>query len=300
MFIVAATALSGCLGGDDEDAGDEEEFEVPTGEYNDDDCALEGIVVDDEVNLVIGAQVGIRETEHMTQTAADGRFAFSHVAPGHYTLEASKGGFNNGFIDTDCVKGELNSENTIQLLPTEAPVVAYYDPLGPFDGKIHCALGLTSSGSDLCNQYLPSENYRYILTVTPDVQPITGVVIELDWDPTGAQGGEFLKVMYESLSPGVEVDARTNALHEPALLQVSGTPGFQLVMETKNTAQHIWLVEEGGSQQFKVYPASNTTPEEFANNDHSSKLLLEQGFQLYVTYFYNGAEIPQDYSALPS
>lgn len=68
---------------------------------------MEGTVTNDEAVPVVGAQVALLETDNVTRTDPAGRFSFSDVPPGTYSVVVEKLGFEGTGKKVSVVAGEI-------------------------------------------------------------------------------------------------------------------------------------------------------------------------------------------------
>ncbi len=305
-FVAIALVLSGCSSKGDDGSAEDEDLVAPTGEHDENTCALEGIVYDDEVKVVGGAQVGLRGTDELTETAADGRFSFSHLQPGLYNVEASKAGFVNALRQIECVKGETNDDISLQLVAVPDVTEAYKVLYPAMVGKIGCGVGHFSATNDLCKgtPLATGAEYRSDLPLLPDPVIITGAVYEMQWTQTSGSGGKYLSLQYEKPS-STAVDAITTLAAGTTARDggvIVGQSPIGIKIESGPSGAPLYLKEAGSSMVFTVRP-SFTTQDELTNNptgETSSKLVLQQDFTVYVSLFYNGEPIPDGFTALPT
>src|SRR5690349_21613369 len=77
--------------------------------------SLQGTVTDNNSHAVAGAVVHVLNTNLQTTTDADGRFIFTHVQPGSYTIEASATGY--AVATATVITNHDNNAATITLRP---------------------------------------------------------------------------------------------------------------------------------------------------------------------------------------
>jgi len=82
--------LAGCTGG----GGSAQSVSAPSeASFGEDEGAVNGRVYDEEILPVVDANVGLLELKLETRTDAEGRFIFSHLVPGNYTLGVARLGY---------------------------------------------------------------------------------------------------------------------------------------------------------------------------------------------------------------
>lgn len=307
-LAVVALALSGC-GGKSNSATPQETEQTfdptaPTAQFDDDTCAISGIIMDDELTGIPGASVtllGPQEVEPV-KSAQDGTFTFSNLEPGTYQVLASRTGFEPGAQGTTCEKGK-KVETQVQLTPLPEPQVPYTQVIGPKTLHLECAVGFNFiATSEQCGALIADDQTNQAI-LTLDLSPITGALIEMHWSPTGIQGGGALQLNYpqpqteESLVYTTDDRLVTNGQ------VLRGSSPLNLQIETTDPESFVYLA--GASNPTHVYRmlASGSTPDETLANpldDGSSKVILGQNADLIVEYFYNGAPIPAGHTNLGS
>src|SRR5688572_14285773 len=92
--VYASMVLAGCAGGD---AGTDSAPPSLSMDPNGETGAIDGIVIDDAVNPVVGAQVAVTTTASVVQAVTDssGRFLLQGLPPGRQTLFAAALGYDS-------------------------------------------------------------------------------------------------------------------------------------------------------------------------------------------------------------
>ncbi len=107
--VLVAAPLTGCLGlggGEGTDEPLQKERADVTAELG----GVEGVITDNAVQPVVGANVTLQEIDRTTQTASDGSYAFSRLDPGTYTMVVR----GDGFVST---------QETVTVAAGEASIV---------------------------------------------------------------------------------------------------------------------------------------------------------------------------------
>src|SRR5687767_122815 len=89
LLAMASLVLAGCTGGGSS-AGTDEGPRVTEIEVNETAGGIEGTVVDEQIQPLVGATVGIKETGATTTTDEGGRFALGGLPEGTYTVLAQQ------------------------------------------------------------------------------------------------------------------------------------------------------------------------------------------------------------------
>lgn len=145
--MALVVGVSGCVGGspaqdDVVELGEDVQVEVTatTG-------AIRGVVVDEAIRPLAGAQVKLNRAEGalFTNTTEAGSFSFSNLEPGTYFVEASRFGYGPVQQSVEVVAGDDDPPVVRMLLVRDPSQVAYYTAQ-TFSGFIVC----TSSVVAMC------------------------------------------------------------------------------------------------------------------------------------------------------
>lgn len=138
---------------------------------------VEGLVVDDEAAPVSGAEVAQTQANLVTSTDAAGKFSFSDLAPGTYSLVAQRLGYESMARKVEVKAGEI-TEVTATLVPLA--IVEPYTETLIFNGYIRFGNAFLDIVTSLFG--LPGcEKCIHYWNATADVQSI---VFEVDFKPT--------------------------------------------------------------------------------------------------------------------
>jgi hypothetical protein len=142
--------------------------------------AIEGVITDDQLQPIPGAQVGVPNDLNMiTLTDVAGHFVFSNVVPGRYALGASALGFTSAAKSVEVVAGEVVS---VSLILAPLPIQEPYVELFLFNGMIECGIALIrttlSAGCD------PTQAGSNTHDIYPEGWPTSwiGTMVEAEWD----------------------------------------------------------------------------------------------------------------------
>lgn len=277
LLILFTTALAGCVSGqaggsksqpdDAPRAADPATFGESTG-------AVQGLVVDDAINPIAGAVVGLTETDASTTTDAGGRFSFSQLEPGTYTVLANALGYSAVARTVDVVAGELAE---VQLTLEALAVVEPYHVVQTFAGLIECAWGVSGAGSGNClpiqfliQQFnLSNPTNTRIIGLFPITEPqkVVQGVFEMVWNPSAATTGGALLLAVELERTGV-VTGRTYASGQgPSPVKVVTGPEPFKDLKPEQKLDKV---------QTRTFPAQTTPP----------TFVVNQRFTVYATACY--------------
>lgn len=270
----------------------------PQVEFDEETGALEGLVLDEALASLEGADVMLEAPGRETVTDAEGRFSFSYLRPGPYQVTAAKLGYQAATQTVVVTSGQATSLQ-LQLYALPNPLTPYVRVHSPIDGLIACSVGWMSwQTADACKDANPQAHSVH--RIEPDsLVPITGAVYELVWMRSSAMGAQSLSLYYPVPIENTGT-ITTNARMLPGGL-VRGPSPIEFRIEAIDPNLPINYYASGSQVKFEVRAAGSTTEDTLHDpmNDGSSKLVLDQRYTLYVTYFYNGAPIPEDYAARP-
>jgi hypothetical protein len=194
--LLLSLAISGCIA--DEEAA--QQADAPQGlaeaEFGDDTGAIEGLVLDGEQIPVPGAQVAIQALELGMATNDDGRFAFSHVAPGTHTLFVQSLGYESFGQSIEVVAGEKTT------LEVHLEAIAIKEPYSTEiiqDGLFGCGASWSPpiagiTGIAACGVFSLFLNFtaydKFLLDweIKSDIDGWNGSVYEMSWESNQATG----------------------------------------------------------------------------------------------------------------
>lgn len=277
--------------------------DAPT--FDEDTCAIAGIVVDDEFTPIAGADVGILTTGAAKISAQDGGFTFSDVQPGTYTLQATKARYGMDLAEVLCVAGEINENVQLTLPRIPDPLQPYMHMFPQQVGFIGCGIGFWSLAPE--TDYCPEANSQMTFVYDPYPQeqgnatpPITGVVVEVRWTPNGAFGGQYLQMNFP-LVTAAEHETRMNPENHVAPATpttISGSSPIQLTFESIDVKDPIYTFNQNANMTYKIRPGGGAPNAEDPLNDGSSKLIKSQSFEHYLALFYLGQDVPESFTML--
>jgi hypothetical protein len=197
--VTIAGLLAGCSGADPEAKGDTggADFTDIEVEVSEESGVILGVVVDDVIKPVAGANVTARGGSVNVTTSTDdsGRFVFDDLVPGTYFVAATASLHHPGQTSVDVKAGEREPRITrIQLErfftqePYMAPTISHdgffqcsQNGLSAFYSSSNCMDGITGSyGTDETSN-LTRQDREWHMDVGPGWQTI---VFEMTWTPS--------------------------------------------------------------------------------------------------------------------
>lgn len=189
--VVALLLLAGCAGSDDPGPAPED-FEELELEATETKGLIRGVVVDDAIRPIAGAQVDLRgaAAELSTTSSAEGLFGFDQLEPGTYFLQVSRLGYRTTQSSAEVVAGVDEPPIARILLATDLSFVAPYFEQYIFEGFMECSTGAAAGGGyaylNACSgsdELFPNDKTteRYVLSGYP-----SWVQSEMIWESTQA------------------------------------------------------------------------------------------------------------------
>jgi hypothetical protein len=304
IVVLFSFLVAGCSGASSPDEEAEQEgggFDDLDLDATDTTCVIRGVVVDDRIVPVEGANVAVR-LDTGTQTAvtdAEGRFGFDEIEPGTYFLTASKLNYEGVQSTVECLAG-VDEPAVQRILLVRLFDVEPYSEVIKFEGFLACSNGY-AVGTTCVNDYtrlvgclhpsacpcpggclrdynvsrLGGNNREYVHNMTGGWQTM---VWEMVWDPTTSTTSAAMAVL-------VSFHARPTASHFYG--SASGQSPVKLRLEVNET---------GPGQQLEP----STIPPEgirdlFTFVNASNSIAINQDFTIFHFTFYHGKP-PEDWS----
>lgn len=135
VIVLLAAPLAGCLGGD----GDADEpLQEEQADVTESLGGIQGVVTDNAVQPIVGANLTLEELGETATTANDGSYAFSRIQPGTYTMIARA----EGFVTTkETVTVEADEVATVDLLLTHLTSDQAFMQQQELVGFVECGAG---------------------------------------------------------------------------------------------------------------------------------------------------------------
>lgn len=211
IVIAFAVLFSGCIAGGATDAPISSHAPVASGpaEYDDTTGAIEGFVTDEEIAPVAGAIVGLLEMpEKIVSTDEQGRFAFSILVPGTYTVAVQKLGYDSSAQRVDVLAGQTSASKIIlSVQPIEEPWAELIIHRGIIEngvGVVRTAT-CTNCGTDETRYHfpdgaIPADWQAILIEVTWNTADYLGIdFVDRRDDPDDGQGAAYWRI--RSASP---------------------------------------------------------------------------------------------------
>jgi hypothetical protein len=158
---------------------------------------LRGIVVDDSIRPIAGANVTLSPGDASARTGAEGTFGFDGLAPGTYFVRVDRAGYNGTQASTDVVAG-VAEPPVLKVLLARNPATSPYVETLTFNGFLSfgASIGITSVGTTIngaISQTLDDHSiWNVQVTAVPD-----WAQGELVWEQNQPAGGMLIWEMVE-------------------------------------------------------------------------------------------------------
>jgi hypothetical protein len=294
LGLVALLLLAGCSGGNHPKASpDEQAFQGLDLKATSTTGILRGVVVDDAIRPIAGAQVDLTggpasAAPQSTKSTDQGAFAFDNLAPGTYFVHVQKGGYSAAQQSADVVAGVSDpAAIKVQLLRDASYVVPFAETY-VFDGFIECSAGFADQLGDYAVENACSESVdpgMGVPPVTPFSNSVTFAQYNLSKAPTYVQS-EAVWQSTQAASKSLNLNFAVkddSALDGWDDLSVDGPSPLLNAMDNA-TAAHF----DGKDNvlTLRVFPWTDSTPGPIVS--------IEQKFTVYTTVFY-GYQPPADW-----
>lgn len=276
ILLTVGVLLAGCTGASSSDVPQDAGPEAigPSAEparASETTGAIAGLVVDDSLQPIPGALVGLQDQPLTATTDAAGSFTFNALEPGRYVVLANALGYQAATKAANVVAGEIvNAQIVLTSLPTTVP----FPETLQFNGLIECGWGIDNAGTGNCLpiQFLlqqtgtpnPTNTQIIGLFLHSDPASIVQGVFEMAWDPSAATTAAELLL-------NVELE-QTGAIGGNVYGSASGSSPLRVV-----TTEEPWTELTGeptnDEVQTRTFPAARIPP----------TIVVSQRFTVYAT-----------------
>lgn len=236
FLALASLALAGCSGGGN--GGDEPpaaNFEELGLEATATTGILRGIVVDEAIRPVAGADIGARGPDGPvanTTSAADGAFGFDGLAPGTYFLEVHKPGFVAAQASSEVVAG-LGDPPIVKVLLVADPSSVPYVSALVYDAFVACSFTFPVVSFAACGLVAEETNNAFLVDYEAD-KPPQWIQVEALWESTQALGNE-LGLSITDFHKGPQIGVNGTSGPSPIYITVNETTAMQFEYGFNNT-----------------------------------------------------------------
>jgi len=249
--------------------------------------ALSGVVVDEAIRPLAGAEVNVTDVGVNATTDANGLFLLP-VPPGDHVLEVRRAGFGSVRQAVTVPATGLRGLN-LQLVPGASTLP--YSTLLKYDGFIVCSLGASYIFSEECGEgvgtpvgrYGKQSNNAIRADFSPDSPSLKTMVVEMAWQPTSEAGQQLLVLLNTNWT--CEPACGGNAVGNGS---VQGPSPLLLRVDEADLAGPL----RSPNPVFTTYTLARNGPTDV-------NVVLQQPFNLFVSMFYYEAA-PPGYSFVAS
>jgi hypothetical protein len=305
LFLLSA-GLTGCLGGDD---GGDEEVRRQRATVTSGLGGIEGVVTDEAIQPLAGANVTLVELEVVTATDTDGSYQFSNVQPGTYTVAVSGPGLlstqqavavSAGRVATlDFVVAHLFTQEAytqaFELVGFAECGVGWHVTLADVQGVTFNSLAACAVPNLVTGENATNDRFLHNFYLDP---PVETVVYEMTWDAGGSPlgGPELWSVLEIRDFVNVNGSRFFNLIGpNPLYKRLDKDPHF-LEMEQNFTTRceegedewcglDFW--DKGWNMLLRVFAASDCLP-----TPATACLVFQQEFTHLISAFYNAPAPP--------
>jgi hypothetical protein len=280
LAIVASLLLAGCSG----KATDKDDDPLSDADFTDLDLdststtgVIRGIVVDESIRPIAGANVAVRGAGVDLQATSDanGLFGFDELEPSTYFVEVTKAGFNATQTATDVVAGVEEPPIVRVMLLANPSLLPYFDVL-KWEGFIQCSTRFVINALAACSALGPASSDNFTYRYHPDSLP-SFAQSEMVWDSTQALG-DGLKLDYTDDRQGLD----------NYVMVVGGSP---LIGNANQSVLEAHDVDGDTGLYIRIFAGSvdGTTPPQCipAQPCEGVSLVLNQDYTVYTTLFYH-------------
>jgi hypothetical protein len=219
LLVATATLLSGCTGGaGEDDPAEAVDFGALELEATDTTGIIRGIIVDEAIRPLAGADVGTTLPDgasRNTTSAADGAFGFDGLPPGTYFLTVRKPGYLVQQANADVLAG-VDEPPLVKVLLTADPASLPYTAIYQYDAFVACSFTLVTVSFAACGLAAEQTNNAFLVNYRPDKAP-SFIQIEAVWTSTQVLGGE-LGLSVTALGPP---QVTVNATNGPSPIHIT-------------------------------------------------------------------------------
>lgn len=301
---VIILSLAGCTG-----PGANAEFRPPTAaepfepaEFSETTGAITGLVTDDSLVPIEGADVTIVDLGLLSQTSADGTFAFSYLPAQRLTVGVAKSGFAGQLMDVDVPQGAV-AQVYVELVALPAAGAYHVTLVGA--GRLNCG---AAAWSPYTNGTLHNGSWAFPpCPVSPTGQ--VGDTSIVNFGATAEAAVKIQTMVFETKWRSNQVLSRTlgvywyrqleTAYTEPSLSVAAGASPLRSSVSGDVLLDHVRknLPNDGGCPidgncKFRAHVFA------YAHDDPIQvTLVYDQPFVHYATQFY-GLPAPAQFSAI--
>lgn len=282
VAVLAGVLLAGCSGSPSKEAAAGAPGPAPG------KGAIDGVVVDDAIRPVAGAQVGLTGSGAGSNatTGADGTFHFTDLAPGSYLLKATHILYvatqSTVLVDADQA---TTAKLQMQRLSTQEP---FHETM-KFDGFLQCAWAVEGAASSTCvNDYTHFVGLGYTCPQCEHLVDNRGTTYPLG----GGWQTQVYEVVWDPSAQGTSPEMRITVSHFPRPAShwyCSGTGPSPILLrmevgvECEDQQSDPKLVPAEGEANMTMFMAAKAP-----DGGAPVAMAVSQSFTVFMNFFYFG------------
>lgn len=231
---------------------------------------IRGIVVDDSIRPIVGANISLTPGGLNAKSTAEGTFGFDDLEPGTYFIHVSKVGYTATQSSADVVAG-VDDPPVIKMLLVATPDSRPYFVVDKQEGFMTCGVAVVASsvGCDTSTADTFGDRVYFLenFTILP-----TWTQGELVWEQTQVAGGGFI---WQIARPG------TNDYYSGG--ETGGSPLLASIDTATLEKNKDNILKEG--VEYRVFGGPNENCA--VPGTYGCGLTLDQKFTAYMHSFFN-------------
>lgn len=289
VMLIAAVALSGCIGGGDVLTEDEDEREIEDdgsielNEIADDESTLTGQVVSDGFEPIEGATVVIQGLDVNATTNIAGRYKLEGLAPGDHQVFAQADGFKVERKAAELVAGQATQVSfVLERLPSETPHIVARELSGFLEcqtGAVVLTMNCVPIQNVLDDLGTNPTNTEQILKWEFDPNGLEALVAEMVWNPPTNGFAEELQLLVEQDSTDLVEGGTYGSAQGPSPVRLE-LIGWDAIPKAADN-------ETEGVFQTRTFPPYEP-----------GTIVFQQKFTVFMSYFYHQLPTP-GYTGIP-
>jgi len=273
LLVIATMVLAGCTSGESATkAAPAASTTAAPPEVTAETGSISGLVIDEEIQGIAGADVGIldRTPELKAVTDAAGKFTFNELPPGDYKIVAQKLGYESRALSVKVEVGQVaEAKLTLVALAIKEQRIFHF----PFAGFFSC--GMSSPVLTVACRGTAGLEDKSSFKTNVTASDIQTVIDTMTWDASAPGTAKILRNVFSV--DGVSGSGAEKNSVSPNILRVDEPKA-----KAKAKLNHlIWIGWTSTSDPTQIVV-----------------VVYQQKFDVTTSVFY-GDEAPEDFSALP-
>ena len=275
-LALVSVALSGCGGNGEPDP--QADFDTLELQATATKGLIRGVVVDDAIRPIAGAQVDLKGAAPQSTVASqDGLFGFDELEPGTYFLQTSKPGYKSVQTSVDVIAGVQEPPIARVLMAVDTSYVAPYYEQYVFEGFIECSTGAGAGGA-----------YAYISVCSSSPEAFPNDRIAVSYPLSGYPAWVQAEMVWESTQAVSQSLSHSFSYDDPDEedgvndRSVEGLSPLVNTMDNETAREFIEGLEFTEGDELLLQQRIFTV----ATDGTGPALTVQQRFSVYTTVFY--------------